>query len=1040
MSSVSRSIAVVLLLAGATAVAVDVHARRASYVDRLSAARPARTFLPRLSIDGEYRRCDAAPGSGHIPVGRCEGAAGDQSRLKELSTEIAAAVRTKITSGTLHARALKDLLGGPGKIDLDTAIASLESAARMSDHPARILGDLAAAYLLRAELTQSPYDAARAIDEAEHARELDPRSPAILFNRSLALESWALDSDAAAAWRDYLAVDASSDWADEARRHLQALSSRPAPPPPPALDATDGEVRDFAVRYPQEAREYGWDDLLGRWADAVLRGDGHGTAAPLRLAGALGDALEAAGRDATLADAARAIRARSGDAAALRVLARGHVAYARARRAMDDVEYDTATKYFREALELHPPSPVLEAWARQGYAAGLTNNQLLDSARQVLRPLDGRIDQHRWPVLAARVLWTKATIELRENHPDAVLGPARSASALLLASGETAIAAGARYVAGDAESSLGAVFSAYGTAREALWYVRAHPGSVWRCNALAAAARAMLAEGLARTALRLQDERVDAARLNGHPGYLAEALAARAQMRAAAGDTAGALRDAQVGDRALNRVGPGSPDQKLRGDLQIARAQAYLPSDPARAAATADSMMSDTVTASGYGSKRLFQALIVRARARLSLGDEERASADLDSATRVLIPNRANVLSVPLRISLFESARAAFDQLVMLRLARGDTAGALRYLERGRVSLAWRGATARADGMAPPAGVVVLDYALIGDTLLAWAIGSGRPWMVRATVSRADLVARIEQLNLRLERGDPEAAVRPELTRLFDELVRRLGDRLGRSGSRMVIVADGELDAIPFAALFDRHTGRYLFEDHVIAYAPSLADASAPRRPPAIPTWIAITANPAYDLKAYPGLEPLSWATAEADSIARLYPRAAVDSGAAATRSAVQAALRGAEVFHFTGHALFDAAQPEHSALVLASAPGAPTPRPLTAADLDSMDLRRTRLVVLSACETMRASAGRGSAFAGFAAAFLGAGAGGVVGGSWLIDDAASNRLMVEFHRAYRATGDGAASLQAAQIKLLHSRQPGLATPSAWAAFRYAGN
>jgi CHAT domain-containing protein len=47
---------------------------------------------------------------------------------------------------------------------------------------------------------------------------------------------------------------------------------------------------------------------------------------------------------------------------------------------------------------------------------------------------------------------------------------------------------------------------------------------------------------------------------------------------------------------------------------------------------------------------------------------------------------------------------------------------------------------------------------------------------------------------------------------------------------------------------------------------------------------------------------------------------------------------------------------------------------------------------------------------------------------------------MVEFHRAYRATGDGAASLQAAQIKLLHSRQPGLATPSAWAAFRYAGN
>jgi CHAT domain-containing protein len=47
---------------------------------------------------------------------------------------------------------------------------------------------------------------------------------------------------------------------------------------------------------------------------------------------------------------------------------------------------------------------------------------------------------------------------------------------------------------------------------------------------------------------------------------------------------------------------------------------------------------------------------------------------------------------------------------------------------------------------------------------------------------------------------------------------------------------------------------------------------------------------------------------------------------------------------------------------------------------------------------------------------------------------------MTAFHRAYRASGDGAAALRKAQQNLLHSGDPELSSPSAWAAFRYAGN
>jgi CHAT domain-containing protein len=341
---------------------------------------------------------------------------------------------------------------------------------------------------------------------------------------------------------------------------------------------------------------------------------------------------------------------------------------------------------------------------------------------------------------------------------------------------------------------------------------------------------------------------------------------------------------------------------------------------------------------------------------------------------------------------------------------------------------------------AAPEGAVVLDYALVGDTLLAWGLGRGTPRLVRATVDRDRLAARLEQLNVQLERGDAEAVVRPELERLFELLVRPFADRLGAEGSPVVIVADGELGGVPFTALFDRAAARYLVDAHVVRYASSLADAAIRARPSAPPADVTIAANPAYDAHAYPGLERLGWAAAEGDSIRRFYRRSALLSETAATRAGVMSALRDAQVFHFSGHALFDPAQPERSSLVLAPERGARGPRPLTAADLDTMDLHGTRLVVLSACETLRASAGRGSAFAGFAAAFLGAGAGGVVGGSWRVDDATSMRLMTAFHHAYRGSGDGAAALRTAQRTLLHSGNPELSSPSAWAAFRYAGN
>jgi len=124
---------------------------------------------------------------------------------------------------------------------------------------------------------------------------------------------------------------------------------------------------------------------------------------------------------------------------------------------------------------------------------------------------------------------------------------------------------------------------------------------------------------------------------------------------------------------------------------------------------------------------------------------------------------------------------------------------------------------------------------------------------------------------------------------------------------------------------------------------------------------------------------------------------------------------------------------------VLAPDPEAPGRGALTAAALAEMDLGRVRLVVLSACETLRAGRGRAGGFAGFAGALVGAGAQGVLGSLWRVDDELTGPFMAAFHARYRETGDAPRALRDAQLRMLKSADRALRSPAAWAGFRYAG-
>jgi CHAT domain-containing protein len=571
--------------------------------------------------------------------------------------------------------------------------------------------------------------------------------------------------------------------------------------------------------------------------------------------------------------------------------------------------------------------------------------------------------------------------------------------------------------------------------------LRLYRNSRWTPNALSATARLAATGGLPHAAMRMHDERVTAALRSGIAVQAAEALLGRAQALAASHDLVGAARASRLGRRYIALV----PDSSLRSqmglDARLSEARSLEETDPARAEAALDSVLSKPrqIRAVLF----LLQALVGRADLRAARGDAEAAMADLDSAAQVMGAQRGTGLSVAYRTSVIEAARGVYDRLVLLRLAAGDTSGALRALERGRVSLVSSTAgrrDVRVGHEQLPSGTVAGDYALIGDTLLIWTFHGSNVRLVRRHVDHARLARAAERVRTVLERRDGVGTVHEELTWLFDELIRPVADRLGPAGSRLVVVADGDIPADLFAVLIDRERGEYLIQRYVLLFAPSLNDVAGTHRRATRPYRTAVIADPAFDVRAYPSLERLPEARVEADSVAALYGKAPVLADAAATRPAVTNALLAVIVVHFAGHATFDNQRPERSYLVLAREHQAADPGALTAAELGRADLHGVDLFVLSACETLRTRGGRTGGFTGFAAALLGAGAGGVVGSSWEVSDRASRRLMIEFHRGYQASGDAAGALRDAQLRLLRSGDPSLRDPSAWAAFRYAGN
>nr|MBW4623461.1 CHAT domain-containing protein [Cyanosarcina radialis HA8281-LM2] len=292
---------------------------------------------------------------------------------------------------------------------------------------------------------------------------------------------------------------------------------------------------------------------------------------------------------------------------------------------------------------------------------------------------------------------------------------------------------------------------------------------------------------------------------------------------------------------------------------------------------------------------------------------------------------------------------------------------------------------------------------------------------------------------------------------------------------RLVIVADGALEYIPFAALPAPNSNRLLLVDREVINLPSASTLATIRqetkgRKPA-PKSIAVLADPVFtpdDPRLKPSAGKTTPANAaenldrlaltrsatesevefarlpntrtEAEEIAKLIPATDLKLDFAANlTTATSPQLSQYRIVHFATHGILNSVNPELSGVVLSlvNEKGQSENGFLRLRDIFNLNLPAD-LVVLSACQTGLGKEIRGEGIVGLTRGFMYAGSPRLVVSLWNVNDAATAKLMTKLYQGMLSKGlPPAVALRQAQLEML--KQPEYQAPYYWAAFVMQG-
>lgn len=960
--------------------------------------------------------------------------------------------------------AISQLIGLQKPAATGQAIKSLRDAVARAPGDARILNDLAAAYLLQAQENDDPSALLPALATIEQAVTANGGLLEARFNHALILEYLFLREEAASAWRDYLKLDARSEWANEAEKHLETLSeptesarweSRRSSLETAIEQGDQTTLRSIVGNYRQSAREYAEVEILGAWAEAWQTQNDSEALRELRIARAIGGALADLGGDRLVQDTVQGIDAAlsAKDRGRLDSLASGCLAYREGFKLYK--KYDTP----RALIRLDEAKRTLErgtsplAWrAAFWYACGEYHLDRIAQSSDLFRDLWAGLEGSHYTALLGHIAWMQGLTSLVLGDSVKSVHYYDLAQSSFQRAGETDNAISLNSLLAERLDKLGKSHEAWERHYRSLREAHDFRDPQLLYIVFTAATQSVLEQAGPVEALHFQDEVVR--HMSGSNEVLQSgALSWRAVLHNLAHQHRRALEDLRQAQELNEKQASPEIAQSLDADLAMAQAEIDLETDPAKAAALI------TPALKSYESRGhrllLLQAYRERAQAYRQAGQMDLAEADLRSGLEIYDSLGSGLEEEEIRLAFVERAAKVFDDMIAFQVTeRRRPEVAFAYADRSRTKVLPEAAIkagVKDDELRAllarepkplslseirrslPATSALVQYSVLPDRLLIWVVRQNGYWFFEVPISREQLQGRIDRSR---DFTVDTAVWKDSSASLYTALIHPW-QALVKPEDFVIFVPDKDLHQVSFSCLWNPAEGRYFVEDHRITVAPSasiyLQNPVKENTAFGAQSDALIVGDPAFDRELFPDLLRLPDALQEAKRIANLYPGSLLLTGPQADKETFFRELGKYPLVHFAGHAILNERNPLLSLLALA--PAGTDSGALYAREIYSLDASRTQLVVLAGCGTASGYVPDNEGVTNLARSFLAAGVPTVVASLWKIDDRASSEFWYTFYRKLLSGEDAVSALRAAQISALRGG-PALHGPASWGAFQ----
>ncbi|HEY6806332.1 MAG TPA: CHAT domain-containing protein [Pyrinomonadaceae bacterium] len=1019
----------------------------------------------------------------------------NRSELDRATILLSDADKDKANADSAHALGKLYLL----QKDYEKAIEYLTRAIKGEPGNAQFSADLGAAYLEKGRHEQEEdknnasahakgsEDLGRSIEYLKQALALNPNLLEALFNLGLVHQQQKLYQEAEADWRTYIEKDPNSQWTIEARQNLQSLQenkNRSSSDSNKQLDNLLVAYHDGndSAAWEVYRRSYGSSDktLVGTLIQRLVNSNSPEDAAQVRkVLDYIGQLEKQNNQDSFTQDLARVYGSATPQtlqrlAEARKKVTEGSASFRRSR-------FSAAIELFEGAQAIFAELGDKPEWLSTAAALGhvFTTQPDNERAQKVFDEIEPTCKAQHYEWLRGGILIDIAHLQSNLNKPSDAINESKKALELFERLNDPSNILEALIQQATLHVLLNDTATSLTLLDRALQLAQAEKmPAIKSWGIFTDFSLNMTTLNLYRAALDYQKE------------ALQIALASNAPPRSISrsyqnlGSTYGALRQFDLAFENLRKayeqgeLAASDPDgQNMMASSLLKTADLYRLSGDQTSAIAAYDESSKKYQELGYDHYS-YAAHKGKFLSYLAQNNDELADQEMQRVLRLFEQSRQRIQGERLNNFYFDREQDIYDLAIDFtysRLNNGDQA--FDYSERCRARNARKlmtgGEPAKADfeGSTTPASytperenplpltkvqieqqlpeeVELVQYAVLEKKVLIWCLTRSDSNSAALAQSSFTHVVDIDSLDLhelvktalRQIGEQDQTGANESLKRLYQLLIKPLEGQLDHH-KVLCFIPDKDLHFLPFAALVSPDTGHYLVEDYRLMTSPSasiLIDQSikAANQSRGSAERILAIGNPTFNRTSNPTLSDLASAEREVNVIAKDYDESSrVLIGPQATLQSVKENLKDAQVVHFAAHYVVDNNSPLSSKILLAGKSEESTD--LSSGDISSMKLTRTKLVVLSACQTGIEQNFRGEGPIGFARSFMVAGVPVIVGSLWAVDSEATSDLMIQFHHKRRLDHSSTAALAGAQRNMIKNEK--YRNPYYWAGFAVIG-